>query len=205
MIRGPRHCGKTRQERSIQDISFFGGWPELYARNYSSPKEYLDDYIDSYVEKDIVLSAGIQKIREFRKFLSLLAGRVGQLLDIYSLASASEVDSKTIKNWISILETMQLICLVEPYFSNRTNRLVKSPKVYFIDTGLACRLQGWEESLPLLNSPAQGALFENLVFSEIYKFCTYELKDLKIFHWRSKDKEEIDFLIEKQPGEVLLI
>ncbi len=190
---------------SIQDILFKGGWPELHASNNRDPKKFLDDYINSYVEKDIVLAAGIQKSREFLKFVRLLAGRVGGILDFASLGRDVGVDSKTIKDWVSILERMHIIYLVMPYLSNLSSRLIKSPKVYFIDTGLACRLQGWTSAEPILTSPQQGSLFENLVFSEIFKLnINYQL-GWQIYHWRSREGEEVDFLIQQNPNQFLFI
>lgn len=190
---------------SIQDILYKGGWPELHANDNRDPKKFLDDYINSYVEKDIVLAAGIQKSREFLKFIKLLAGRIGGLLDLSGLGRDVGVDGKTIKDWVSILERMHVIALIMPFSSNLSSRLVKSPKVYFIDTGLACRLQGWTSAEPILTSPQQGALFENLVFSEIYKLNNNHQLGWQIFHWRSREGEEIDFLIQKDPNHFLFI
>lgn len=188
----------SNSSKNIQDILYMGGWPELHSRNDINPKKYLDDYISSYIEKDIVLTSGIQKSNEFLKFIKLLAGRVGEILDFASLAKDTGVDSKTIKDWISILERMHIIALVQPYSNNLSTRLIKSPKVFFIDTGLACRLQGWTSGETILTSPQQGHLFENLVFSEIYKLNTNYQYGFEIFHWRTKDGEVIDFLIKSQ-------
>lgn len=190
---------------NIQNILYTGGWPELHARQSQDPKKFLDDYINSYIEKDIVLAAGIQKSREFLKFVKLLAGRVGELLDFSSLANDTGVDGTTIKDWVSILERMHIIALVMPFSSNLSSRLVKSPKVYFIDTGLACRLQGWSSAAPIMTSPQQGHLFENLVFSEIYKLNINKQLGLQIYHWRSRDGEEIDFLIQQEPNKFLFV
>ncbi|HWU43988.1 MAG TPA: ATP-binding protein [Bdellovibrio sp.] len=186
----------------IQEILYMGGWPELHANPDKDPKKFLDDYINSYVEKDIVLAAGIQKSREFLKLTRLLAGRVGEILDFSSLGNDAGVDAKTAKEWISILERMHIIALVMPFSSNLSSRLIKSPKIYFIDTGLACRLQGWTSAAPILTSPQQGHLFENLVFSEIFKLNLNHQLGFQIFHWRSKDGEEIDFLIQKNPTDL---
>lgn len=195
----------SAKDSSIQDILFKGGWPELHASDNRNPKKFLDDYINSYIEKDIVLAAGIQKSREFLKFIRLLAGRIGGILDMAGLGRDVAVDSKTIKEWISILESMHIISLVMPFSSNLSSRLIKSPKVYFIDTGLACRLQGWTSAEPILTSPQQGSLFENLVFSEIFKLnINYQL-GWQIYHWRSREGEEIDFLIQKNPGQFIFI
>lgn len=190
---------------TIQDILFRGGWPELHAYPEKDAKRYLDDYINSYVEKDIVLSAGIQKSREFLKFIRLLAGRVGEIVDYASLGNDADVDGKTIKEWISILERMHLIVLVPPFASNLSTRLIKSPKVYFVDTGLACRLQGWTSPTQILTTPQQGHLFENLVFSEIYKCSLNHQRDWRIYHWRSRAGEEVDFLIELAPKKRLFL
>ncbi len=153
----------------ILEILFRGGWPELYEGGERPVKKYLDDYISTYVEKDIILSAGIQKSSEFLRFCKALAGRTAQIVSYSDIASDVGVSHGTIKEWLSILEKMKIIVRVEPFHSNLTKRLVKSPKVYFLDTGLACRLQGWSESLPVLNSPQMGGLFETLDFPEIHK------------------------------------
>ena len=165
----------------------------------------MDDYINSYFEKDIVLSAGIQKSQEFIKFIRLLVGRVGGILDLSNLGEESGVDSKTIKEWISVLEKMHIIVLVPPFFSNLSSRLVKSPKVYLIDTGIACRLQGWSSAQPILTSPHQGPLFENLVLSEIYKTIINFQLGWEVFHWRSRDGEEVDFIIQQAPNKFLVV
>lgn len=193
------------QKYSIQEILYRGGWPELYANPDKDEKRYLDTYINTYIEKDIVLSAGIQKQNEFFKFIKLLAGRIGQLLDLTSFSNDCSVDIKTIKQWLSVLESMKIIYLLQPYSHNLTNRLTKSPKVYFIDTGLACRLQGWTSADPILTSPMQGHLFENLVFSEVYKLnINYDLR-WNLFHWRSRAGEEIDFLVQKSKNEFVFV
>ncbi len=189
---------------AIQEIIFRGGWPELYA-NPKDPKKYLDDYIFTYVEKDIMLSAGIQKSTEFTRFLKLLAGRIGEILDHSSFGRDVGVDSKTISGWLSILEKMQVISLCPPFYSNLSKRLIKSPKIYFIDTGLAVRLQGWSLSEPILTSPQQGHLFENLVYSEIYKLNQNYQLGLEIFHWRTKGGEEVDFLVKFSPNRFIFL
>lgn len=189
----------------VQEILFKGGWPELYATEGIKTRQYLDNYINTYVEKDVVLTAGIQKSMEFMKFLRLLAGRTGQLLDVSSFGGECGVDSKTISNWISVLEKMNLIALVYPYSTNLSSRLIKSPKVFFMDTGLACRLQGWGESEPILTSPQQGGLFENLVFVQLHRIKVNFQMDFEIFHWRSRVGEEIDFLLDFGGGKFFFL
>ena len=191
--------------KQIQDILYMGGWPELHRDSDRDPKKYLDDYINSYIEKDVVLAAGIQKGREFLTFIRLLAGRVGEILDLTSLGNDVGVDAKTAKEWISVLQKMNIVVLVPPFATNLSKRLIKSPKVFFIDTGLACRLQGWTSAQPIMTSPQQGHLFENLVFSEVFKTIQNFQLGWNISHWRSKEGEEIDFIIEKGPGKFLFI
>lgn len=196
---------KTLRETSIQKILYQGGWPELYKDPSLPVKEYLDAYINSYIEKDIVLSAGIQKSREFLLFLKLLAGRVGQLMNWSQLGNEAGIDAKTVKDWVSVLEKMGILVLIPPYSSNLSSRLVKSPKLYFTDTGLACRLQGWTSAEILLTSPQQGSLFENLVFSELFKLNQNFALGWSLYHWRSRDDDEVDFLIELSNRRFLFI
>lgn len=190
---------------SISQILFKGGWPELYVYPDINSNHYLDDYINSYIEKDIIGSAGIQKSRDFLQLCKLLAARSGSLLNVSELGSEIGVDQSTVRDWISVLEKMNVIYLVAPYSSNFTNRLVKRPKVYFLDTGLPIRLQGWSEQKAFILSPASGLMFENLVFTEIYKTMKNYKKSWQIFHWRSRDGEEIDFLIEGDNQKKLFI
>lgn len=188
------------RKTTLQDILFRGGWPELQADPMKPAKKYLNDYINSYVERDVVLAAGISKQLEFLKFVRLLAGRTGQIINAASLAKEIGVDAKTARDWISVLERMQIVALVEPYSSNLSSRLVKSPKVYFLDTGLACRLQGWTSPEPVLTSPQLGPLFETLVYGELHKMIFNHQLDWKVYHWRSRAGEEVDFLIHKGPN-----
>lgn len=196
---------ESKPSSSVQNFLYTGGWPELHANESISVKKYLDDYISSYVEKDIVLSAGIQKTTEFTRFLKLLAGRTAELINFSSIANDVGVDTKTIKEWTSVLERMGIIALVQPYYNNLSKRLIKTPKIYFLDTGLACRLQGWTSPEPILTSPLQGHLFENLVFCELFKYNQNLQLGWQIFHWRSKEGEEIDFLIQKNPKEFIFV
>lgn len=189
----------------ILEILFRGGWPDLYARKEVSIKKYLDNYLTTYIEKDIVLSAGIQKSSDFFRFCKVLAGRTGQILSYTDLANDVGVSAGSIKDWVSVLEKMKIIALVDPFFSNLSKRLIKSKKIYFLDTGLACRLQGWSESLPILNSPYIGGLFETLVFSEIYKTIINFGLGWSIHYLRSREGEEVDFLIEKDNKTFLFI
>src|SRR3990167_2127490 len=195
----------SHPKTNIADILFQGGWPELYIDPNLSPIQYLNDYVRSYIEKDIVLTAGIQKQSAFHSVLNLLAARTGMLLDYSSIANISGVQAVTVKEWVGVLERTGLLYCLKPYSTNLNKRLTKTPKCYFLDTGLAVRLQGWQERLPLLTSPQAGHLFETLVFAELYKFINNTGKDWRLYLWRTKEGEEIDFIIAMPDGSVVVI
>jgi len=196
---------KALPDTSIKDILFKGGWPEVYTNPQLSIVQYLNDYIRSYIEKDIVLSAGITKQNEFHTVLGMLAARTGEFLNYTAFANHSGVKSVTVKEWISILERSQIVSLLPSFETNLNKRLLKSPKLYFLDTGLAVRLQGWTESGPCFISPQAGHLFETLVFAEIMKFKLNQGKDWRISVWRTKEGEEVDFVIETNKGQILAV
>lgn len=195
----------TIKKTETADILFKGGWPELYIDSNLSPISYLNDYIRSYIEKDIVLSAGVQKQEAFTLLLGLMAARTGMFLDYSNLARDNGVQSVTVKDWISVLQRTGLVYCLKPYANNLNKRLTKTPKLYFLDTGLAARLQGWQEQRPLFLSPQIGALFETLVFAEICKFIQNYGKDWKLFLWHTKEGEEIDFIIVNEKNEALAL
>lgn len=182
----------------IDDVIFKGGWPELYINRDLDPTRYLNDYVRNYIEKDIVASAGIVKKKEFHTVLGMLAARTGNFLNCSSVSKDSGVRSVTIDEWVSILERTQILYLLPPVSANLNKRLIKAPKIYFLDTGLAARLQGWAEQGPMMNSPQAGALFETLVLSELVKFIDNFGKNWKLSVWRTKDKEEVDFILENE-------
>lgn len=187
-------------QTTLKDILFKGGWPELYTNDELSITGFLNDYIRSYIEKDIILNAGIQKMSEFLTVLRLCAARTSQETDYADIQKDSGVSSVTVKEWINILERADIVYQLRPYFNNLNKRLIKRPKLYFLDTGLAARLQGWSEALPLLNSPQIGGLFETLVFAEIIKFIRNYGKDWSLFFGRTKDGQEIDFILKTARG-----
>lgn len=196
---------KALPASDIFDVIFKGGWPELYINPALSITHYLNDYIRLYIEKDIVLSAGVSKQREFNTVLAMLAARTGGFINYSSISKDSGVRSITVKEWVSVLQRSNLIYLLPPRENNLNKRVVKTPKLYFLDTGLAVRLQGWSEKEPLLNSPQIGGLFETLVFCEIIKLIQNFGKDWKLSVWRTREGEEIDFVIDISPEKVIAL
>lgn len=153
----------------LKEIIFRGGFPELWVRRELSPIAFLNDYISTFIEKDLATSAGVEKRREFLNVLRLCAARVGELLNYDSLSNDSGVSGPTVKSWISILESNQIIKILNPFFTNLNKRLIKMPKVYFLDVGICARLQSHQEANTILMSPHAGHLFESLILSEIIK------------------------------------
>lgn len=196
---------KVYDKINFHEVMYKGGWPELYINPKLNVVQYLNDYIRSYIEKDVVMAAGITKQNEFHILLGLLAARTGQLLNHTALAQQSGVKSVTIKDWISILQRNNLVDLLQPYENNLNKRLVKTPKFYFLDTGLAARLQGWSSIQPMMQSPQAGPLFENLVFAEISKLISNFGKSWRMYLWRTREGEEIDFIIVDEKGNTLAL
>ncbi len=183
-------------ETSIKSILFRGGFPDLYTQKNISVSKYLNDYILSFIEKDIARTAGIQKINEFQTVLRLLAARTGQFLNVNEIANSAGVEQKTVQSWIDLLQKNLIIELVQPFSSNLSKRITKMKKLYFFDVGLCGRLQGHHDETSIWNSPQIGSLFETMVFSEIIKTRDNLIKDWNVFTWRTKDQNEIDFIIQ---------
>lgn len=184
------------KECVLSQVMLRGGWPELHTDIELDPVRYLNDLILTFIEKDIVAAAGIERREAFSRSLHLLSGRVGQLVNSSDIAQNVGVDTTTVQSWVSLLELNGLLLKLESYHTNLNQRLIKSPKIFFQDVGLASRLQGWSDFLPLMNSPQFGHLVENLAISEVSKFFSNRGSPAKIFFVRSKEKVEIDLLIE---------
>jgi predicted AAA+ superfamily ATPase len=175
ILLGPRQCVETRRDHSVA---------------------YLNDLISTFIERDVMQAAGIEKKSAFHKTIKLLAGSVGEVLNFSSLSGLVGVESPTVQSWSLILEQNKLIKILPAYMNNINERLIKMPKIYFEDVGLAIRLQGWSEFLPILGSPYYGHITENVAYSEISRFITNEIIDAKVYYLCTKEKVEVDFLIE---------
>ena len=152
----------------IDDALFAGGYPRLLDQGLH-PAEALADYVESYVERDVRRLGNVRQLSTFRRFMRLCAGRIGQLLNLNSLASDAGIRQSTAQEWFGILEASFITHRLEPYWSNLRKRLVKTSKLYFYDTGLACFLLGISDPHQLATHPLRGSLFENLVVSELIK------------------------------------
>jgi len=181
---------------SLNSYLLRGGWPELYASPQLDPSRYLNDIVTTYIERDIVIAAGIERRLAFLKVLHLVASRVGQLFVASDIAKVAGVDATTVQSWLSLLATNAVVFPLPAYFSNLNKRLTKAPKYFFYDVGLAVRLQGWQEIDPIINSPLFGHLFENIVVGEVARFFVNRGMQPSLYFARSKEKVEIDLLVE---------
>jgi uncharacterized protein len=181
---------------SVEEFLFKGGWPELITNSQLSAIDYLNDYIRTVLDKDVALAYGVRELEKFQLTMGLLAARVGELLNFESLGREAGVTGMTLKSWISNLERSGLGGLLRPYHSNLNKRLIKTPKFYFLDTGLAVRLQGHTDISLMMRGPSFGHLFENLVLIEIIKTRDHHRKSWNLYFWRSKEREEYDFVIQ---------
>jgi len=185
------------RKKSIHDIYediFRGGMPKLRATDLDRDRFYMD-YINTYIERDIKDLAQVGKLNEFYDFLVYMAARTGQELKYDDIAGSIGVSAPTAKAWVSILERSGVIYILRPYYSNITKRLVKTPKVYFMDTGLAAYLCRWPSAETLENGAMDGAFFETYAVTEIVKSCYNAGKPADLYYYRDIDKKEIDLLI----------
>lgn len=181
--------------QELNEIMLKGGWPELYVQPELSITSYLNDLITTFIEKDIVFAAGIERKAAFTKTIALLFGRIGQLVNFSDIAGNIGVEMTTVQSWIAKLEQNALVRAIQPYYNNLNQRFIKTPKVYFEDVGLAVRFHGWSDFTQLYISPLFGKLLENLALTEIVRFFQNTGNKPEIFFVRTKEKVEVDFLV----------
>ncbi len=181
---------KTDAEQMLK-----GFYPPLYHQRIK-PKDWCPDYIHTYVEKDVRQIKNISDLNTFQKFLSLLAGRCGQELNLTALGTEAGVDYKTVQSWIGILESSYIIYLLKAHHKNFNKTITKRPKLYFYDIALVCSLLGITEISHLSSHPLRGAIFETMVISELVKQRTNAGEAVNLFYWRDKTGHEIDIIID---------
>ena len=208
----------SERERNIKKydnlwkIIHRGGYPELYEDNPREWEEYYSSYVSTYIERDVYDITKIKDHNLFYRFMVSVAARTGNMLDYSSISKDIGVSLETIRNWVSVLEKTDIIYLLEPYYNSHLNRAIKTPKIYFRDTGLAAYLTSWLTPETLENGAMNGAFFETFVINEIIKSYINQGKDYKkrIYYYRGKDKvkkttngidsyeeNEIDLIIEE--------
>mgnify|MGYP006366168037 FL=1 len=190
------YSANIKLDRDSQLVSGF--MPFLYAESGHSPFEYYKNYMNTYLERDIVQIAAVHDLIRFEKFMRLLAGRVGQLVNNSILATEVGVSSTTIGSWLSILEASHVIYTLKPWFKNRNSQVVKTPKIYFCDTGLVSYLLGIETPEQMIRDPLLGNIFENFVVIEALKTRLNLGLEPNLYFFRNSNGLEIDLILQEQ-------
>lgn len=185
----------SKQPIDVNEAIIKGGYPRIYDKNIA-PIDYFPSYVKTYVERDVRTIVNVQDLAMFQSFVQLCAVYAGQAFNASEFAKKIGVSVKTIQNWLSILEASYIVFKLKPWYRNLSKRLVKSPKLYFYDTGLLAYLLGIETTDELIHSPAKGALFENFALLEIFKSHNVEGKKRNFYYWRDSNGNEVDLIIE---------
>ena len=192
-----------RLPNSLNELLFTGGYPALYARDVP-PTRYHADYVRSYIERDVRTLTAVQDLGTFQRFMRLCAARTGQLLNLNGMANDCGISQPTANAWMNVLEASYVVKRVAPYFRNYGKRLVKAPKLFFLDTGLCAWLLGIQTPDQLATHFARGALFETLVVTEALKWQAAFATGQPVYYWRDNIGNEIDVLIERAEGLTLV-
>ena len=182
---------------NIFERIFRGSYPELYKNKNISLEAFYSSYLRTYIERDVRKIVNIQEETKFMKFISSLAARTGQEFNASDIAKDVGVDSETVTKWTGILSNNYIIFLLQPHMNNNVGRIIKRPKIYFMDTGLACYLTGYVSSETLQRSNYSGQIFETYIISEIVKSYTNNQRDPKkhLYYYRDNNGKEIDLLV----------
>jgi uncharacterized protein len=190
---------------SLDTLIIKGSYPALHVREIS-PGDWFASYIATYIERDIRQVLRVQDLSLFQRFVRLCAGRNGQLLNLNALAAETGISHKTANSWLSVLESSYIVHLLPPYYRNFGKRLVKTPKLYFLDQGLACWLLGIRSSELLALHPMRGAIFESFIISEFLKSRYNQGLPADLYFWRDNNGLETDLVFERgtklQPVEI---
>ncbi|HOW64403.1 MAG TPA: ATP-binding protein [Candidatus Paceibacterota bacterium] len=181
-----------------------GGYPEAVARP-GGARLWFSSYLQTYLERDVRAVTAVKDLATFRRFLALLASRHGQVLNKTDLAAPLGVSVPTIAQWLGVLETTAQILIVPPFYENLGKRLIKSPKVFVADSGLACHLLGIDSTVELTKSPFQGALFEGFIAAEIVKAQANAGRRRELYYFRDEQGLEVDFLLPGRGGAISLV
>ncbi len=188
---------------SIDALMWMGGYPAVHARKLD-PGRFYADYVASYIERDVRSLSAVQDLGNFQRFMRLCASRTGQLLNLNSLANDCGISQPTANAWMNLLEASYVVKRIAPYYRNFGKRLVKAPKLYFLDTGLCAWLLGITSEQALATHYARGALFETWAITEALKWRAVRGDKQPIYYWRDNIGNEIDLLLEQGSGITLV-
>lgn len=180
----------------LDSVLFSGSYPPLYDRPLS-PGTWFPAYVTAYIERDVRQLLNVQDLETFQRFVRICAGRSGQILNLSSLATDCGITHNTAKSWVSVLEASYLLFRLRPHHRNFNKRLIKSPKIYFYDSGLLCWLLGIHEASQLATHPLRGHIFETFIISELRKLFLNHGAPVNFHFWRDSNGMEVDLLIEK--------
>ena len=186
---------KTNLPESLDTMLLKGFYPRIHDQNLN-PTQALGDYYETYVERDLRQLTSIRDLNIFQKFVRLCAGRIGQVVNMQSLSNDTGVSHTTAQSWISLLEASYVIFLLRPWYRNISRRLIKSPKIYFYDVGLAAYLLGMESETHVSRDPLRGNLFENLALMEAIKYRFNRGKKNTLTFYRDSRGNEVDMILE---------
>ena len=185
---------------TLQDfihVALRGSYPELVLSPALDPSAWYGSYIQTYLERDVRSLYNIGNLRDFQRFIQLLAARCAQVLNLSTFSRDLGVSVPTVKSWLSILEAGRIIYLLPPYHSNLGKRIIKAPKLYFLDIGMVCYLTGIKDEDHLLKGPLSGALFENFCVQETVKTFFHRGRRPNLYFLRTQNQLEVDLLIEE--------
>jgi predicted AAA+ superfamily ATPase len=181
---------------SVVEVVLRGGFPELWAESALDPQQFFASYMATYLERDVRSLLNVGSLRDFERFLRACALRSGRLLNRSELARDVGISPTTATEWLSVLQASNQVFLLEPWFSNRTKSLVKTPKLYWCDTGLLCFLVGIHGEDELVRSPLLGSIWESFVCAELRKRLCFAGRDPTFFFWRDRSRE-VDFVFHR--------
>ena len=179
----------------LNNLMRTGGYPALYSREVAS-NDWYSSYVQTYVERDVHQLLNVKDLATFRTFLRLCAGRAGQLINLSDLGNDAGISHNTAKEWLSVLEASFIIVRLSPHHRNFSKRLIKTPKLYFIDTGVLCWLLGIRTDDQLAIHSMRGQIFENFVLTELMKTQLGRGENPSLYFWRDSSQLEVDILID---------
>jgi len=186
-----------KETKSPEFFMLNGFYPSIITKQ-SSAERWLPNYLKTYIERDVRMIRNIENLNLFSKFVKLAAARSGQILNINNLANETGVDNKTINAWISVLESSYIVYRLQPYYNSFNKRVIKSPKLYFYDVGLLCNILGLNNEQSIKSSKMYGAIFENLIISEIKKNRFNKSQYGDMYYLRDSTGNEVDLVLEKE-------
>ncbi len=182
--------------KSLNELIFFGGYPRIFSEKLN-PSQALSYYTQTYIERDVRQIINVRDLSLFERFIKLMAARSGQLLNATNIGNEAGVNQSTIKEWLSVLETSFIISRIQPHHNNLSKRIIKSPKIYFLDTGLLCYLLGLTSPEQLEYHPLRGEIIETFVASELTKSIYNSGRYEPLYFFRDSAGHEVDFLIDR--------